>query len=72
MDLGAENELVFKDLARAWAQEPKVQSEDQILENLLAGYWLGEFEELLIDRPEHWPDRRVTYSALFGCEGLPA
>jgi hypothetical protein len=67
-----EDHLSFGALARAWALEPGTLAERDMLQRLLAAYWLGEFDELrLPERHVDWPDRQSTRAALVYCGGLP-
>jgi hypothetical protein len=67
-----EDHLSFEALARTWALEPGTLAERDMVQRLLAAYWLGEFDELrLPERHVDWPDRRSTRAALVYCGGLP-
>jgi hypothetical protein len=66
-----EDHLSFGALARAWALDGTFAERD-MLQRLLAAYWLGEFDELrLPERHVDWPDRQSTRAALVYCGGLP-
>jgi hypothetical protein len=71
MKLAAAEFLGFSDLAKAWASEPGNRSYDYILAQLLSAYWLGAFEQLLDQMPEHWPQYRTTVQVLRHCSGFP-
>jgi hypothetical protein len=67
-----EDHLSFAALARAWAIEPGTLAERDMVQRLLAAYWLGEFDELRVSgRHVDWPDRQSTRAALGFCGGLP-
>jgi len=67
-----EDHLSFTALAKAWATEPGALAERDIIQRLLAAYWLGEFDELRLPQRKHdQPDRYSTRAALVFCGGLP-
>jgi hypothetical protein len=72
MYIAFEDHLSFEALARAWALEPGTLAERDMVQRLLAAYWLGEFDELRPpERRADWPDRQSTRTALVFCGGLP-